>query len=145
MFIRRTGFIDCVSKDVGPFNVKCMLAIFGEYRTKIFSPTNVAWAPTKNQDYASIHDAVKEGLNKANLAQPGDPNKAAERLVDAVKGQGGAVGRAMPTRLVIGPDAFQVIRKKCAMMLKVCDEWQDFGTNTSFDGAVAGGYVGSVL
>ena len=122
-----------------------MLAIFGEYRTKIFSPTNVSWAPTKSQDYTAIHDAVKEGLDKANLAQPGDPNKAAERLVDAVKGQGGAIGRAMPTRLVIGADAYQAIRNKCEMMLKVCDEWQDFGMNTHLEGAVAGGYVGSVM
>ena len=138
------GFIECVSKDVSFFNVKCMLAIFGEFRTRIFSESNVAFAPTTIEDYAGIQAAVKDGLKKADYAQPGDPNKAAERLVDGVKGQGGAAGRPMPKRLVIGADAFQAIRNKCQMMLQVCDEWEEFGTNTNYDGVVGGGYVGSV-
>ena len=138
------GFIDCVSKDVGLFNIKCMLAIVGEFRTKIYSETNVAFAPTTIDAYAGIQAAVKEGLKKADDAQPGDPNKAPELLVDGVKGQGGAEGRPMPTRLVIGADAFQAIRKKCQMLLKVCDEWEEFGTKTNLDGVVGGGFVGSV-
>ena len=122
-----------------------MLAIFGEFRTKIFSETNVAFAPTTIDEYAGIRAAVKAGLKKADHAQPGDPNKAAERLVDGVKGQGAAEGRAMPTRLVIGADAIQAIRNKCQMMLKVCDEWEDSGANTTYEGAVGGGYAGSFL
>lgn len=138
------GAIDCISKDVSFFNIKCMLAILGEFRTNIFSETKIGLAPTKIQDYAAVNDAVKNGLKKADHAQPGDPNKAAERLVDGVKGQGGAKGRAMPTRLVIGADAFQAIRNKCQMMLKLCDEWEEFGTNTSYDGATGGGFIGTV-
>ena len=121
-----------------------MLVIFGEFRTKIFSETNLGFAPTTIDEYAGIQAAVKEGLKKADYAQPGDPNKAAERLVDGVKGQGGAEGRAMPTRLVIGADAIQAMRNKCQMILKVCDEWEDFGSDTTYEGAVGGGFVGSV-
>ena len=140
----RIGFIDCVSKDVSFFNIKCMLVIFGEFRTKIFSEANVTFPPTTIDAYAGIQAAVKEGLKKADYAQPGDPNKAAERLVDGVKGQGGAEGRAMPTRLVIGADAIQAIRSKCQTMLRVCEEWEEFGANTTYEGAVGGGFVGSV-
>ena len=121
-----------------------MLAIFGEYRTKIYSETNLAFAPTTIDDYVSIQAAVKDGLKKADYAQPGDPDKAAERLVDGVKGQGGAAGRAMPTRLIVGADAFQAVRNKCHKMLEICDQWEDFGTNTNFDGIEGGGFVGSV-
>ena len=121
-----------------------MLAIFGEFRTKIFSETNAPFPPTTIDEYAGIQAAVRAGLKEADYAQPGDPNKAAERLVDGVKGQGAAEGRAMPTRLVIGADAIQAIRNKCQMMLKVCDEWEDFGADTTYEGAVGGGYVGSV-
>lgn len=122
-----------------------MLAIFGEFRTKIFSETNVAFEPTTIDDYAGIHAAVKEGLQKADYAQPGDPDKAAERLVDGVKGQGGALGRPMPTRLVLGADAIQAIRNKCQTLLKVCDEWEEFGSDLNYEGVVTGGFVGSVL
>ena len=139
------GFIDCLSKDVSFFNIKCILAVFGEFRTNIFSETNVAYAPTTIDDYKDIQAAVKEGLKKADYAQPGDPNKAAELLVDGIKGQGGAKGRPIPTRLIIGADAFQAIRNKCQMLLKLCDEWEDFGTNTNLDGVSGGGFVGSVL
>ena len=139
-----TGFIDCVAKDVSLFNIKCMLAIFGEFRTNIFSETNLAFPPTTINEYAGIQAAVKEGLKNADRAQPGDPNKAAELLVDGVKGQGGAEGRAMPTRLIVGADAFQAIRNKSQMLLKLCDEWEEFGTKTNLDGAAGGGFVGSV-
>ena len=87
---------------------------------------------------------MKDGLNKADNKQPGDPVKAAERLIDGVKGQGGANGRAMPARLIIGADAFQAIRNKSRMMLQVCDDWEELGTNTNYQGASGGGFVGSV-
>ena len=50
----------------------------------------------------------------------------------------------MLTYLVIGADAIQAIRNKCQMMLKVCDEWKDFGTNTSYEGVVGGELVSNV-
>ena len=51
----------------------------------------------------------------------------------------------MLIRLVISTDTIQAIRNKCQMMLKVCDEWEEFGTSTSYEGAVGGGFVGSVV
>lgn len=104
----------------------------------------MAYAPTTIGDYADIQAAVKEGLKKADYAQPGDPNKAAELLVDGVKGQGGAKDRPVPTRLVIGADAFQAIRNRCQMLLKLCDDWEEFGTDTNLEGVIGGGFVGSV-
>ena len=78
----------------------CLLAVFGEFHTKIFSETNVACFPTTIDEYACTRAAIKAGFKKGDYAQPGDPNKAAERLFDGVKGQGASKGRAMPTRLV---------------------------------------------
>ena len=104
----------------------------------------MVFPPTAIDEYAEIQAAVREGFKQADYTQPGDPNKAADRLIDGVKGQGGAEGRPMPARLVIGADAFQAIRNKCQMLLKVCDEWEEFGSNTNIDGVVEGGYVGTV-
>ena len=122
-----------------------MLAVVGEFRTNIYSETNLGYAPSTIEAYASLQAAVKDGLHKADNKQLGDPVKAAERLVDGVKGQGGATGRAMPARLIIGADAFQAVRNKCQMMLQVCDDWEEFGTNTNLEGASGGGFVGSVI
>ena len=111
-----------------------MLAIFGAHRTEIMSESNVTFSPATIDEYAGIQAAVTTSMKEAIQNQSGDPNKAAERLVDGVKGQGGAKGRRMPLRLVIGADAFRVIRDKCQMMLNVCDEWEEFGANTNYDG-----------
>ena len=46
LILPSTGFIDCMNKDVSFFNIKCMLAVFGEFRTNIFSETNVGYAPS---------------------------------------------------------------------------------------------------
>ena len=121
-----------------------MLAIMGEYRTNVFSETNMVFPPTAIDEYADIQAAVREGFKQADHTQPGDPNKAADRLVDGVKGQGGAEGRPMPARLVIGSDAIQAIRNNCKKLLKVCDEWEEFASDTNLDGVVEGGFVGSV-
>ena len=59
--------------EVSPFNIKCMLVIFGEFRTNIFSENHLKFAPTTIDEYAGIQSAVKEVLQKANYTQPGDP------------------------------------------------------------------------
>jgi hypothetical protein len=48
-----------------------------------------------------------------------------EVLVDVVKGEGVAKGRAWPLYLVLGEDAVADVKAKCASMLDSLNAWQD--------------------
>ena len=99
-----------------------MLVIFNEFCTKIFFKINVVFVSIIINDYADIQIAVKDELKKADDAQLEDSNKAMKRLIDDVKEQNDVENKSMSTRLMINVNAFQVIRNKYQMMLKVCNE-----------------------
>ena len=64
--------------------------------------------------------------------EPGDPDKAVEAVVDVVRGEGVAEGRAWPDYLFLGDDAEAAVRDRCSKVLKVLDEWADVTRNVSF-------------
>ncbi len=66
-------------------------------------------------------------------AQPGDPRKATDRIVDMVRGEGGAAGKSIPARFPVGADAVEKIRGNCAKKMEVCDEWEAFCSDTKLD------------
>jgi len=62
----------------------------------------------------------------------GDPDKAAEVIVDVVRGEGVAKGRPWPEYLLLGEGAEAAVRGKCSKVLKVLDEWLDVTRNVHF-------------
>ena len=63
----------------------------------------------------------------------GDPDKAAEAIVDVVRGEGVAKGRPWPEYLFLGDGAEAAVRGKCSKILKALDEWVDVTRNVNFD------------
>ena len=62
----------------------------------------------------------------------GDPEKAAEAIVDVVRGEGVANGRPWPEYLFLGEEAEKAVREKCSKALKILDEWLDVTRNVHF-------------
>ena len=62
----------------------------------------------------------------------GDPDKAAEAIVDVVRGEGVAKGRPWPEYIFLGEGAEDAVRGKCSKVLKVLDEWVDVTRNVHF-------------
>ena len=62
----------------------------------------------------------------------GDPDKAAEAIVDVVRGEGVAKGRPWPEYLFLGEGAEEAVREKCSKVLKILDEWVDVTRNVHF-------------
>jgi hypothetical protein len=60
-------------------------------------------------------------------------DKAATAIIDVVRGEGAAQGRAWPPYLVLGEDAEVNMKKKCAKVLGVLEEWVDVARGVSFD------------
>ena len=62
----------------------------------------------------------------------GDPDKAAEAIVDVVRGEGVAKGRPWPEYLFLGEGSEDAVRGKCSKVLKFLDEWVDVTRNVHF-------------
>ena len=62
----------------------------------------------------------------------GDPEKAAEAIVDVVRGEGVVKGRPWPEYLFLGEGAEEAVRGKCSKALKILDEWVDATLNVHF-------------
>lgn len=65
--------------------------------------------------------------------EKGDPDKAAEAIVDIVRGEGVAKGREWPNYLMLGHDAEDALRTKCDILLDSLDKWGDVTRGTTFD------------
>jgi hypothetical protein len=106
----------------------------GYYRTKVYSTANVKWEPLSIPEYEPMYNALKGMLEAFNDQQPGDPKKAAERIVDIVRREGLAAGKETPPRLPLGPDGLQQLKNKCLSTLKILDDWEQLITSTNLDG-----------
>lgn len=82
--------------------------------------------------YAELNDKMITLADQLHGKQPGDPRKAAERILDVVRDEGMAKGKPWPKRLPLGPDALIGIRGKCEETLDLCKEWEDVIISTNF-------------
>ena len=93
------------------------------------------WEELKIPEYTDIHKALQAGVGAVDGTQPGDPAKAAERMVDVVRKEGMAAGKETPLRMPLGRDGMEQVRNKCVSMLKIIDEWEDVIVSTDLDKA----------
>ncbi|KAJ5116561.1 Short-chain dehydrogenase/reductase SDR [Penicillium angulare] len=136
-YVGAKGLLECtvpnIAVETAPFGLRTSILIPGFFKTKVFTPGNILWrAPNPLPDYAEVNKLAQDRCIAADGEQPGDPRKAGDIIVDAVKGTGQCEGMKLPLWLPLGPDAFQVIRANAQERLKVCDEWESIGSGTNF-------------
>ena len=100
-------------------------------------PENVHNVPYTSNHHIAEYDALREkcvGGFKAVAAQAmGDPDKAMNLLVDAVRGEGKAKGRELPLYLMLGNVTYDHVREHCARLLEDMDKWEDIAKDLDFD------------
>ena len=127
------GIVDYLTEEVSPFGIQCCLVTPGYYRTEIFAPTNIKFRPASIHDYAEFNKLYQGGVAALHHNQAGDPRKATDRIVAAVRSEGKAAGKRLPSRLPIGPDGASAMRDKCLKTMKLCDEWEGLSDDTNLD------------
>ncbi|KAJ6024243.1 hypothetical protein N7540_005040 [Penicillium herquei] len=128
------GIVPNLAVEVASFGIRTSILVFGHFRTELMSPENTKFrAPNLQPEYDELNRLIKAGLGAQNGTQPGNPTKACELVVEAVRGEGRCAGKELPLRLPVGADAFGFIRDNCAERLKLCDEWDGITSQTAFD------------
>jgi len=90
--------------------------------------------PSKISDYAEGSKAHMRDMAAGDQQQPGDPKKGVEIIIDLVRNEGCAAGKAVPFRFPLGPDCHYVMKTKCEEILKVLDEWKPVIESTNYAG-----------
>ncbi|KAJ9414819.1 hypothetical protein QL093DRAFT_2022678 [Fusarium oxysporum] len=79
------GAAEAPSEEVGPLGIRVHVFVLGRFHTDILNAENKRGSLSSHNDFED-YDAVKKGLADVQEAcrevQPGDPIKAAERIVD---------------------------------------------------------------
>ncbi|KAJ5647306.1 hypothetical protein N7490_003678 [Penicillium lividum] len=86
------GIVTHMADEIAPFGLRTSIVMFGYFRTELFAPGNIKCsAPNRLPDYAELDCLVEQICTQADGTQAGNPRKACELVVEAVRGRGGAL------------------------------------------------------
>ena len=127
-----------MQKETIHLGIETFLAVLGQFRTDILaSKKRKAIRQNAFADYDSISEAMAERHIQTDGKQPGDPDLAVRRILDAVKREGEMEGKkALPLRLILGSDAVSVVRAKCMETLDLVQEYEKFSRSTDYQEVV---------
>jgi NAD(P)-dependent dehydrogenase (short-subunit alcohol dehydrogenase family) len=113
-------------KEVAPLGITAMVVEPGGFRTD-FAGRSLTQAEHPIDDYAETAGRRRKENDSAHGTQPGDPEKAAAALLEAVDS-----GRA-PFMLLLGNDAADAFRASLDALGGDLDTWEALSRSTDFD------------
>ena len=90
-------------------------------RSMVRSERNIA-------DYDAIFDPIREARKARSGQQPGDPSKAGKVIAEFLSVPN------PPAHLLLGPDAFEYVKKEMNALRSEFNQWEDVTRSTNFDG-----------
>ncbi|HVJ25508.1 MAG TPA: oxidoreductase [Burkholderiales bacterium] len=119
------GFSEALAAEVAPLGIRVTIVEPGPFRTRFLSDRSAKWAKPM-PDYADSVGKTRELLRKMDGSQPGDPERAAQAIVQAVQ------AKKPPLRLPLGRMAFEQIRKTLRAQIDELERWAGLGAATDF-------------
>jgi len=121
------GFSEALRDEVKSLGIKVTIVEPGAFRTEFAGASNVRPEQTIDE-YKPVIEPIRQYLYGNDGKQPGDPQKAALAMIEAVE------SATPPLRLMLGADAYQLWEKKRGEMEQEFSQWRKVGENTAFDG-----------
>lgn len=128
--INRTGMVESLHAETAGLGLRTFLIEPGRFRTELLSTKNLKLKFSKVPDYEDASQEQLKALMGENGNQPGDPEKLANIVLDLVKNEGVARGRALPLRLPLGSDCWTEIKSKLERTTALMKEWHDVIVST---------------
>jgi NAD(P)-dependent dehydrogenase (short-subunit alcohol dehydrogenase family) len=120
------GLTATLAIELAPLGIHVTAVEPGFFRTDFLDATSLVTSPTKIADYHATSGAMRDFAADANHAQPGDPAKLAEVLVDFVDAPN------PPVRLPLGSDTVAKIEANIAEATEMLAAWRKVGASTDF-------------
>ena len=115
-----------LSKEVGPLGIRVMIVEPGPFRTD-FAGRSLAIAKKNISDYAETAGKRKERDDPHTEWRLGDPDKAADLLIQITKEE------HLPLRLLLGSDAVNLARNYYSEVLNEVEQYSKYSESTDED------------
>lgn len=126
---------EALRDEVKPLGIRVTVVEPGAFRTEFAEAKNMRPAETINA-YRPVIQPVEKYLYGGSGKQPGDPDKAAQVMIDAVE------SGDPPLHLILGADAYGAWEGKLAAMNAELARWRDRAVATAFPDAEVGAVGG---
>ncbi|VUD40409.1 Sulfoquinovose 1-dehydrogenase [Thalassocella blandensis] len=117
------GISEALGKEVAGFGVTVISVAPGSFRTE-WAGRSMIRSPRSIPDYDALFDPIRSAREEKSGKQLGDPAKAAEVVLDLIQ------AKSPPSRLLIGSDAYNLVRQKLSSMLEDIDHWETVSKST---------------
>jgi NAD(P)-dependent dehydrogenase (short-subunit alcohol dehydrogenase family) len=117
------GLSESLAGEVAHLGIKVTIVEPGPHRTNFASPESARVADPID-DYADSVGQAREAFAELDGAQPGDPARAAQAIIEAVDADD------PPLRLALGQTALDSIRAKLGGQLEELQHWERLGAST---------------
>lgn len=124
------GINESLHAEISPLGLRSVCFDFGYFRTSFLTPEHRTPYDPRIEDYREMTTGANQVLLAYNEKQPGDPKKGVQVMVDVVRGEGIASGRAWEIDIQLGTDCFNVAKGHCEKALERLAEWEDVTKST---------------
>jgi NAD(P)-dependent dehydrogenase (short-subunit alcohol dehydrogenase family) len=122
------GLTQTLRDEVAGFGIHTLIVEPGAFRTGLFRP-QAAYESAEMPEYADTVGPTRQYVRTGDGAQPGDPAKAAEAILQALDAD------EPPLRLVLGSDAIGNIERRLHALGDELEAWRAVGAATALEGA----------
>lgn len=127
-----SGLTEALHTDVKPLGIHVTLVYPGYFRTNFLTDESLRLPSHPIADYEGARQSQEYHVNSINGNQPGDPDKAAEAMIQA------ALAEEPPLHLFLGSDAYEVASAKLAALQKDLNDWKDVSLSTDIETVLVG-------
>jgi NAD(P)-dependent dehydrogenase (short-subunit alcohol dehydrogenase family) len=118
------GLTETLRDEVAEFGIRTLIVEPGAFRTGLFRP-GAAYESAAMPEYAATVGPTRAYVRDGDGAQPGDPAKAAQAIIDALDAE------QPPLRLVLGADAIGNIERRWRALGEELATWRPLGEATA--------------
>jgi NAD(P)-dependent dehydrogenase (short-subunit alcohol dehydrogenase family) len=115
---------EALAAEVGPLGIRVLIVEPGAFRTE-FGAERMHRTSRLIDDYAPTAGVTRAAVDQMDGSQPGDPNKAAAAILEAISAP------QAPLRLALGGDAVEAIRAKHDQLRADLDGWEHLSRATT--------------
>ncbi|TVY36044.1 putative oxidoreductase [Lachnellula subtilissima] len=126
------GLVHCLREEVKEFGINVTVIEVGFFRTQVFGENKKLFPKKGMDEYKSSMAPLRNFIATSNGRQPGDPEKAAKVIVEALTGEGAFKGKELPARLLLGADAVAQVEGILDSQKSSLEEWKSVSISTDF-------------
>ena len=119
------GISEALGKEVASFGIHVTALAPGQFRTD-WAGRSMDRTPRSIAAYDGVMNPIRAARQAKSGHQPGDPNKAAEALLQLINAEN------PPARLFLGEDALGLVTEKLEMMKTEIAAWEAVSRSTAF-------------